>query len=53
MEVKKVKIMMSQSGNGSENYRLRIPTSWIKQMELDKDRNVNIQFDGKQIIITK
>ena len=53
MEEKKVKIMLAQSGNGSENYRLRIPTPWIKQMELDEERNVTISFDGNKITIVK
>ena len=53
MEEKKVKIMLVQSGNGSENYRLRIPTPWIKQMELDEERNVTISFDGNKITIVK
>ena len=53
MEEKKVKIMLVQSGNGSENYRLRIPTPWVKQMELDEERNVTISFDGNKITIVK
>ena len=53
MEEKKVKIMLVQSGNGSENYRLRIPTPWVKQMELDEDRNGTISFDGNKITIVK
>ena len=53
MEEKKVKIMLVQSGNGSENYRLRIPTPWIKELGLDFTRAVVMKFDGNQIVITK
>lgn len=53
MEEKKVKIMLAQSGNGSENYRLRIPTPWIKELGLDTTRTVIMKFDGNQILITK
>ena len=53
MEEKKVKIMLVQSGNGGENYRLRIPTPWIRELGLDNTRTVIMQFDGNQILITK
>ena len=53
MEEVKAKVMLVKSGNGSENYRLRIPTPWVKQMELDEERNVTISFDGNKITIVK
>ena len=53
MEEVKAKVMLTKSGNGSENYRLRIPTPWIRELGLDNTRTVIMQFDGNQILITK
>ena len=50
MEEIKVNLMVNKSGSGSVNYRLRLPTSWVKQLNLEK---VTLKFDGKCIIITK
>ena len=53
MEEVKAKVMLVKSGNGSENYRLRIPTPWIRELGLDLNRAVMLKFDGRQIVIVK
>lgn len=53
MEEVKAKVMLVKSGNGSENYRLRIPTPWIRELGLDQDFEVTMNFDGDTISISK
>lgn len=52
-EVRNIKVGVTKSGNGSLNYKVRIPTKFIKDMELDEEKNVRITYEGKKIIIEK
>lgn len=42
------------AGRGAKNYRISLPTSWMKEMGItEEDRNVKISFDGNKITIEK
>lgn len=58
MEIRKARIISGRSGGSSsknsENYKISLPTSWIKKLGLNADnRNVIMEFDGEHIIISK
>lgn len=58
MKEKTAKIIFNKSGgtagSGGITNRLTIPTTWVKEMGItDKEREVNISFDGRKIIIEK
>lgn len=53
MEQRPLKVIASQSGSGSVSFRISLPTSWIKAMELDNDNQAIVTFDGDKIIIEK
>jgi len=58
MEQRQGKIIIHASGGtaakGSSTYKLTLPSLWIKEMGIsEQDRNVDIRFDGKTIIISK
>ena len=53
MEERKLKINKNKGGSGSISFRISLPTSWIKAMELDDDNQAIVTFDGQQIIIKK
>lgn len=56
MEHRITKLIVSNSGGtaskGSKTYKVVLPNSWVKELELD-DSRINIMFDGKSICITK
>lgn len=42
------------AGNGSKTYRLIIPNNWMNELNITpEDREVLLEFDGKQITIKK
>lgn len=42
------------AGETSKNYRISLPSSWMKKLEIDENnREVSIQFDGEAITIRK
>ena len=42
------------AGKDSKNYRISLPSLWMKQLGIDEDnREVSIQFDGEAITIRK
>lgn len=50
------KIIFNKSGGTGKGItnRLTIPTSWVKDMGLsNEDREVEIEFNGKEIIVRK
>ena len=53
MEQRLLKINRTKGGSGSISFRISLPTSWIKAMELDHDNKAIVTFDGEQIIIKK
>lgn len=57
-ESRNCKITIGKPGGtaskGAKNYRLSLPTNWIKEMGItEEDRNVKITFDGERIAIEK
>ena len=53
MEQRPLKINKTKGGSGSISFRISLPTSWIKAMELDDDNQAIVTFDGQQIKIEK
>ena len=53
MERRHLKINKNKGGSGSISFRISLPTSWIKAMELDNDNQAIVTFDGEKIIIEK
>lgn len=53
MEQRHLKINKTRGGSGSINFRISLPTSWIKTMELDNDNQAIVTFDGERIVIEK
>lgn len=53
MEQRPLKINRTKGGSGSISFRISLPTSWIKAMELDHDNQAIVTFDGEKIIIKK
>ena len=53
MEQRSLKINKNKGGSGSISFRISLPTSWIKAMELDDDNQAIVTFDGEKIVIEK
>ena len=54
MEVRKLKIMFQKGGSGSTTTRISIPLSWVREIGVnEKEREVEVSFDGENIIIHK
>lgn len=53
MEERKLKINRTKGGSGSVSFRISLPTSWIKAMDLDVNTQAIVTFDGEKIIIEK
>lgn len=53
MEQRQLKINKTKGGSGSISFRISLPTSWIKAMDLDDDNQAIVRFDGKRILIEK
>lgn len=58
MEKRLLKVMFNKSGGtaskNSYSPKLSLPKSWTDEMNLTlEDREVNVTFDGKRIIIEK
>ena len=56
MEIRELKISANASGGtaaaGSKTYRITLPSSWVKKMDLDHaDAKAEVVFDGTSIII--
>ena len=45
---------MNKSGSGSSTFRVTIPSTWIRQMDLDEEkRDIVLEFNGEKIMISK
>ena len=53
MEQRNLKINKNKGGSGSTSFRISLPASWIKAMDLDDDNQAIVRFDGKRILIEK
>ncbi len=58
MDIRKAKIIVGRSGGNasknSENYKIALPTSWVKSLGLNADRrDVVMEFDGEKITVSK
>ena len=53
MEQRTLKVIAGKSGSGSVSFRISLPTSWIKAMELDINPQTIVTFDGEKIVIKK
>ena len=53
-ESRQLKVSFNKSGSGSISSSVRLPISWLKEMNISKeDREVEIIFDNEKIIIKK
>lgn len=42
------------SGAGSKTYRTTLPATWVKELGVsEEDRELELTFDGEQIVIKK
>ena len=53
MEQRPLKINKTRGGSGSISFRISLPTSWIRSMELDDDNQAIVTFDGDKIVVEK
>ena len=53
MEQRSLKVNKNKGGSGSISFRISLPTSWIKAMELDVNPQAIVTFDGEKIVIAK
>ena len=56
MEIRELKISANASGGtaaaGAKTYRITLPSSWVKKMDLDHaDAKAEVVFDGTSITI--
>ena len=53
-ESRQLKISFNQSGSGSISSSVRLPISWLKEMNISKEeREIEVIFDNGEIIIKK
>ena len=53
-ESRQLKISFNKSGSGSISSSVRLPISWLKEMDISKeDREVEVIFNDREIIIKK
>ena len=53
-ESRQLKVSFNRSGSGSISSSVRLPISWLKEMNISKDeREVEVIFDNEKIIIKK
>lgn len=57
MERRTVKLLINRAGGtaskNSKTYKVSLPTTWINELNLsEENKNLELSFDGKQIIIT-
>ena len=54
IEIRRIKITLARSGNGSLSPRITLPTKWIRELNItEENRNMKVSFDGEKIIIEK
>ena len=53
-ESRQLKVSFNKSGSGSISSSVRLPISWLKEMDISKeDREVEVIFNNGEIIIKK
>ena len=53
-ESRQLKVSFNKSGSGSISSSVRLPISWLKEMDISKeDREVEVIFNNEKIIIKK
>ena len=53
-ESRQLKVSFNRSGSGSISSSVRLPISWLKEMNISKEeREVEVIFDNGKIIIKK
>ena len=53
MDKRVAKVLWSKGGNKSDNTRITLPVSWIRDMGLTKEiREMDIEYDQEKKIIT-
>ena len=53
-ESRQLKVSFNKSGSGSISSSIRLPISWLKEMDISKeDREVEVIFNNGEIIIKK
>lgn len=54
LEIREAKMIVNQSGSGSNTFRVTLPAVWIRKMGLSEtERNLKLSFDGEKIVIEK
>ena len=54
IEIRRIKITLARSGNGSLSPRITLPTKWIREMGIEEsNREMKVSFDWEKIIIEK
>ena len=54
IEIRRIKITLARSGNGSLSPRITLPTKWIREMGIEElNREMKVTFDGEKIIIDR
>lgn len=51
MEVRELKLIKNKDGHGTVNYKICLPTKWVKSLELEKNEKVVIYMQNNAIII--
>ena len=51
MEIRELKLIKNQDGHGTINYKICLPTKWVKALELDKGEKVVVYTKNNSIII--
>lgn len=51
MEVRELKLIKNKDGHGTVNYKICLPTKWVKSLELEKKEKVVIYMQNNTIII--
>ena len=53
-ESRQLKVSFNKSGSGSISSSVRLPISWLKEMNISKEeRGIEVIFDNEKIIIKK
>lgn len=51
MEVRELKLIKNKDGHGTINYKICLPTKWVKFLELEKEEKVVVYMQDNAIII--
>lgn len=51
MEKRELKLIKNKDGHGTINYKICLPTKWVKFLKLDKEEKVTVLLKDNSIII--